>query len=59
MSEAETPSQVRFMQELLKTMEMALNDKDIAALEGLFRHGASMARKFIEGQDVPLDPAWK
>jgi hypothetical protein len=59
MSEAETPSQVRFMQELLKTMEMALNDKDIKGLNGLFEHGASMTRRFIDGNEGPLDPIWK
>lgn len=59
MSEEKTASQVRFMEELLKTMEMALCDKDIKALEGLFQHGASMARRFIDGKEGPLDPTWK
>lgn len=59
MSETKLPSQVRFLQELLKTMEMALNEKDIKGLDGLFQHGASMTRRFIDGKEGPLDPVWK
>lgn len=59
MSEPEIPSQVRFLQELLSTMEMTLNDKDIKGLNALFEHGASMTRRIIDGQEGPLDPVWK
>lgn len=51
-----TDSQAQFMEHLLRTLEASFLSKDLQAMEGLFRHGASMARRILDGKEEPLNP---
>lgn len=47
-------TQVLFMEQLLKTLHMTLDGRDIQGMEIVFAQGASMARRIIEGKEGPL-----
>lgn len=52
-------TQARFFEQLLQTLQMTLNDRDLKSLESLFQHGASMSRRVLDGKEGPIDPSWK
>lgn len=59
MSENVINTQAQLLEFIVKGLQSSLEDRDLKALEGLFRHGENMTRKILDGKAGAVHPEWK
>lgn len=59
MSEHATNAQAQLLEFIVKGLQSSLQERDLEALEGLFRHGENMTRRILDGKEGPVHPDWK
>ncbi len=54
-----TPNdQARVLELLIQSLGESLRDRDLQALEGLFKQGAALTHRLLEGAEGALHPEW-
>lgn len=51
-------NQARMLELVIQSLEQSLKERDLDALEGLFKQGAALTRRLLDGAEGPLHADW-